>query len=148
MSPADAALMANYLEIRGIIARPIREPRVLGSQAIFEASGILIRPKDLPLARRLIERITSRRARRQRPAEFPWDSFSIIGLHVLLITSGAGGGIGALIGGSTDWEQVCIGVGGGFGFIIGLSLMIWLYRVRKRADAGIPVAKATVGEIG
>src|SRR5262249_21057816 len=114
-SRADAALMANHLESRGIIARPIQEPRALGSDAMYEVNGVLIRSKDLPRARRFLERIERRRARRQRPTEFPWDAFGVIGAFVLTIGLVTGLPIGAKIGEVMGWEQVCTGVGGGLG---------------------------------
>jgi hypothetical protein len=138
---ADAASFANYLESHGVVTRRIDEPRILGAHAMTLVSIVLIRPKDLPLARSLIDRIERRRARRQRqrPAEFPWDAFAFIALVTLTFFAGLGAAIGAGIGGLIGWEQAGV-VGGGLGSAIGLFLMIRLYRARKRADSAATVA--------
>jgi hypothetical protein len=62
----------------------------------------------------------------------------VIGISVLPVCALGGFGIGALIGGATGWEDVCWAIGGGSGFLAGLFLVIWVYRVRRRADAGSP----------
>jgi hypothetical protein len=137
---ADAALFANYLESHGIITRVMEEPRILGTHAMTLVSFVVIRPKDVPRAQRLIARIERRRARRQRPAEFPWDKFAFVALFTLtffaVLVAAIGDGIGGLIG----WEQAGPVVGGGLGSAIGLFLIIRLYRARKRADSAATVA--------
>jgi hypothetical protein len=139
---ADAASFANYLESHGVVTRRIDEPRILGTHAMTLVSFVLIRPKDVPRAQRLIARIERRRARRQRqrPAEFPWDKFAFVALFTLTFFAVLGAAIGDGIGGLIGWEQAGPVVGGGLGSAIGLFLMIRLYRARKRADSAATVA--------
>ena len=146
----DAALMARYLEDRGIAVRLTREPRALTSQLMFEAGRVLIRPKDVPHASRLLRRIERRRARRgrlaARSAEYPWDGLAAIGALVLPICIVIGAMIGVKIGEWPDWDrQVCGIVGGVFGSIMGLSVIIWVFKLRKTSDAGARAEKDTVG---
>src|SRR5262249_7391615 len=137
---ADAALFANHLESHGIITRVMEEHRILGTKAVTLFSFVLIRPKDVPRAQRLIARIERRRARRERPAEFPWDAFIVVALFTVILFAGLGAAICGAIGKAIGWEQAGLMVGGGLGFAIGLSLMIWLFRARKRADSAAMVA--------
>src|SRR5262249_11146976 len=113
----------------------MEEPRTLGAHAMTLVSFVLIRPKDVPRAQRLIARIERRRARRQRPAEFPWDAFIVVALFTVIIFAVLGAAIVGAIGKAIGWEQAGLVVGGGLGYAIGLSLMIWLFRARKRADS-------------
>jgi len=142
---ADAAFFANYLESHGVVTRRIDEPGIFGTHAMTPVSMVLIRPKDLPLARSLIDRIERRRARRQRqrPAEYPWDTmakFAVVTFFTLILFAGLGAAIGDGIGGLIGWEQAGQVVGGGLGSAIGLFLMLLLYRARKRADSAATVA--------
>jgi hypothetical protein len=141
---ADAALMADYLERHGITARLIQELRVI-SNVMIEVHGVLIRPKDIPRARRLTDRIERRRARRQRPAEFPWGEFTLIASFILIIGTLGGSALGGAIGGAVDRELAGQVVGGGLGIAAGLSLVIRLYRVRRRADAAATAAEEPAG---
>ena len=68
--------------------------------------------------------------------EFPWHAFAPIALLVFTIGIVAGSSIGHLIDETAGWDNVCLVIGGGLGFLAGLVPMIWLYRIRKRADAG------------
>jgi hypothetical protein len=135
---ADAALMIGHLKSRGISARLICEPRALTSQVLFDVSRVLVRAKDLPRARRFIERIARRRARRRGPTEFPWDVFVGIGVFALSACVPLGILIGDGIGWATCWGEVGRGIGVGLGVLAWLSLVIWLYKIRKRTDAGSP----------
>jgi hypothetical protein len=142
---ADAALMADYLERHGITTRLIQDLRMVTGQAMIEVHGVLIRTKDIPRERRLTDRIERRRARRQRPAEFPWGELSVIALFTLMVGAGVGSALGGAIGGAVDRELAGQVVGGGLGFAAGLSLMIRLYRVRRRADAAAMAAEEPAG---
>jgi hypothetical protein len=142
---ADATLMAGYLRSHGINARMTRDNGAQWGYGCFEGDRVLVRAKDFSLARRLMERIKRRRARRQHPAESPRNAFDP--LFVFMFCFLGGFTIGVVIGQLTGWERVCAGVGAGFGFGIGLFLRFRSCRARKRADAGIPVAKATVSGI-
>jgi hypothetical protein len=137
---ADAALFANYLESHGIITRVMEEPRLLGAHAMTLVSFVLIRPKDVPRARRLIARIERRRARRQRPTESSWDGSIVVALAPASFLAALGTAIGDAIGKAMGWEQAGLVVGGGLGFAIGLSPMIWLFRARKGADSAATAA--------
>ena len=148
---ADATLMAQYLEDRGIATRLTEEPRALIGQLMYDVCRVLIRPKDIPRAGRLMRRIKRRRAQRERraapSAEYPWEMLAGIGVLVLTFCIVMSAMIGAQIGEWSDWGQLVCGiVGGMFGGIIGLSVIIWVYRLRKRADAGARAVKPTVGE--
>ncbi len=148
---AEAALMAQYLEERGIATRLTREPRALTSQLTYEVGRVLIRPKDVPRAGRLMRRIERRRAQRERlaarSAEYPWDKLAAIGILVLPFCIVTGAMIAVQIGEWPDWGRLVCGiVGGMIGGIIGLSVIIWVYRLRKRADERARAEKAKVGE--
>ncbi len=136
----DVALMAQHLESHGIRTCQIQEHRLISGLAMLHISGILIREKDIPQANQFIERIMRRRAKRQRPKEFPWETFAPIGFIALTLCTVAGDLIGRGIGGGTDWELICKRLGGALGFIVALSLMIQLYRARKRAESEVSVA--------
>jgi hypothetical protein len=66
---------------------------------------------------------------------------------VLPSFSATGAMIGVQIGEWLDWERLVCGiVGGMFGGIIGLSVIIWVYRLRKRADPRARAEKVALGE--
>ncbi len=148
---ADAALMAQYLEERGIATHLTLEHQAFANQLMYEAGQVLIRPKDIPRAGRLMRRIQKRRAQRERraaqSAEYPWDKLAGVGVLVLPICILTGVTIGVQIGKWPDWEpRVCGTIGGMFGCLIGLSLMIWVYKLHIRADARARAEKATSDE--
>jgi hypothetical protein len=133
---AEAELLTGALNNRGIRARLNPEPRAVINQMLAQGNGVFVRAKDLRRARRLIEKIAKRRARRRGSTEFPWHAFAPIALLVFTIGIVAGSSIGHLIDETAGWDNVCLVIGGGLGFLAGLVPMIWLYRIRKRADAG------------
>jgi hypothetical protein len=149
---ADAALMARYLEERGIVTLLTPEPLALTSHLMHEVGRVLIRPKDVPRARRLLRRIERRRAQRERQAarsaEYPWDKLAALVVLVLPFCTATGVIIGAQLDEWLDWERSVYGiVGGTFGGIFGLSLIIWVYRLRKRADASARAEDVASGEL-
>ena len=145
---ADAALMAQYLEERGIATRLMRDTQAVTGQLMYKFGRVLIRPKDIPRAGRLMRRIQKRRAQRERrsaeSAEYPWEKLAAIGVLILPFCTVIGALIGVQVGDWPGWDRpVCGTIGGIFGCIIGLSLIIWVFRLRTRADAMARAEKAT-----
>ena len=117
-----------------------------------EVGRVLIRPKDIRRAGRLMRRIQRRRVQRERraarSAEYPWDKLAAIVVLVLPFFIITGAMIGVQIGEWLDWVRLVGGiVGGMFGGIVGLSVTIWVYRLRKPADARARAEKVALGEL-
>ena len=55
---------------------------------------------------------------------------------VLPFCAFVGFAVGGMLGAADGWTNACRTVGAALGLVAGLSVMIKLYRIRKRADAG------------